>query len=141
MIGALASGCAAPQGLTSALPGGTVFQASVDPAQYRSTQPRDAPTRAPSRWIDAKGESCRTMLSWPVTPPTVFLGSSTVVSVLPWASFDILWGNDGYRAAMRLASESVGGGTLFDVRADMHTTAILGIWRRECIEVHALAAK
>jgi hypothetical protein len=134
----LATGCAFPEGVTSAVPGGTVFQATTDPAQYRSPQPRDARSRA---WIDVEGEACRTILTWPLDPPTVFLGSNVAASLLPWPSFAVVWGNDGYRKAVRRASESVGGRLLFDVRADLHTTAVLGIWRRECVEVHALAER
>jgi hypothetical protein len=81
------------------------------------------------------------MLSWPANPPTPFIGSAAAASLLPWPSFSVMWGNDGYAKAAARAVESAGGGTLYDVRADVHTTAVLGIWRRECIEIHALVAR
>lgn len=139
LVGALSAGCLAPQGLQSPSQGATVvFQQTKDAGQYRSPLPREAPTR---HWVDAEGEACRTVLSWPVNPPTPFIGSATAAQFLPWPSFSALWGNDSYARAVRRASESAGGGVLYDVRADLHTVAFLGIVRRECIVVHALASK
>ena len=133
---AATAGCAFPQS-PLATPGGTVYQGTTDAMLYRSTQPRDV---RPPPWRRATGESCRTMLSWPLDPPTPFLGSSLAASYLPWPSFSVTWGDDGYARAVARARKAAGGGMLFDVRADVHTTAVLGIWRRECVEIHALVA-
>ncbi len=128
------AGCLFPQ---NALPQPSqVVQDTRDPAQYRSPLPRDVQGAALQH--EAHGESCRTMLSFPVNPPTPFIGSATAASLLPWPSYDITWGNDGYAKAVAKALQSAGGGTLVDVRADVHTTAVLGILRWECIEVHGL---
>jgi hypothetical protein len=120
------------------VPDGNIFQGSTDPAQYQSTHPRDA--RGPT-WRETAGAACRTLLSWPPNPPTPFLGSEQAAAYLPWNSFTVAAGNDGYALAVSRARERAGGGILFDVRADTHTTSILGIWRRECIEVHGIVAR
>jgi hypothetical protein len=90
---------------------------------------------------EAYGESCRTLLSFPINPPTPFLGSATAASLIPWPSYSILWGNEAYAKASAKALREAGGGTLFDVRADVHTIAVLGIIRIECLEVHGLVAR
>jgi hypothetical protein len=117
-----------------------VVQDTRDPAQYRSALPRDV-QGSTLLAQEAYGESCRTMLSFPTNPPTPFLGSATAASLLPWPSYSVTWGNDGYAKAVAKALQRAGGGTLVDVRADLHTTAVLGILRWECIEVHGLVAK
>jgi hypothetical protein len=132
-----AAGCLMPQ---NAVPvPGTVLQATRDPAQYRSALPRDV-QGIPAHG-ETRGQACRTMLSWPSNPPTPFLGSATAASLLPWPSFDVEWGNEGYAKATEQAVKAAGGGVLYDVRADLHTTAVLGILRFECVEIHALVAR
>jgi len=42
---------------------------------------------------------------------------------------------------MAKARQSVDGALLYDVRVDLHTIAVLGIVRRDCLEVHASAAR
>ncbi len=130
--------CALPQ---SGVPGpdGTILQATRDPMQYRSPQPRDAHGAGPPQV--AYGEACRTMLTFPISPPTVFIGSRTAAQVLPWSPLAVTAGDDGYIKAMERAERSVDGARLYDVRADLHTTAILSILRFECVEIHALAAR
>jgi hypothetical protein len=133
------TGCLVPQSALP-VPSATILQVTRDAAQYRSPLPRDV--QGARSFEPTRGESCRTMLSWPSNPPTPFVGSAAAASLLPWPSFSVLWGNDGYVKATALALEHAGGGgTLIDVRADVHTTAVLGIWRRECIEVHAVVAR
>lgn len=131
-------GCLFPQNAIPT-PGGTVLQATRDPAQYRSALPRDV-QGIPGRG-ETSGHACRTMLSWPSNPPTPFIGSAAAASLLPWPSFDVEWGNEGYAKATEQAVKAAGGGILYDVRADLHTTAILGILRFECVEIHALVAR
>ena len=132
------AGCLFPQ--SSAPSPQVVVQDTRDPAQYRSALPRDVQSSPPLH-PEAYGESCRTILSFPTNPPTPFLGSSTAASLLPWPSYSILWGNEGYAKAAAKALRKAGGGTLFDVRADVHTIAVLGIVRIECVEVHGLVAQ
>jgi hypothetical protein len=134
-----ATGCLSPQ-FTPSVGDGTIVRDTKDPAQYRSALPRDVQGTQPMHQ-EAYGKSCRTMLSWPPFPPTPFIGSASAASLLPWPSFDVQWGNEGYARATQRALESAGGGFLFDVRADVHTTAVLGIFQTDCIEVHGLVAK
>ena len=137
-LAAMSAGCALPQ---SSVPTPyPLLHASREPAQYRSANPRDIQGSARD-WPEATGVACRTMLSWPTNPPTPFLGSATAASLLPWPSFDVTWGNDGYAKAVKMALGEAAGGSLVDVRADVHTVAVLGIYRRECIEIHALVAR
>jgi hypothetical protein len=114
----------------------TVFQGTTDATQYRSPTPRDvkAPIVASP---PVTGTACRTMLTFPSAPPGVFLGSNTVMQVLPWNALAIVFGDDGFASAVARAREAAHGATLVDVRTDLRTTAVLGIWRRECVEVHA----
>jgi len=137
-LAATSVGCAIPQG-TAPTPY-ALLHSTRDPAQYRSANPRDVQA-PPKEWPQASGEACRTMFWWLPNPPTPFLGSQTAASLLPYPSFDVAWGNAGYAKAVKVALESAGGGTLVDVRADVHTVSVLSVWRRECIEVHALVAK
>lgn len=128
--------CALPQSQIPVLDG-TIYQGTRDPMQYRSALPHEGRfDRAGPR--EASGEACRSILTFPPSPPAVFKGSDVALAYLPWPSFAILGGNDGYALAMKRARESAGGAPLFDVRADLHTTAWLGIWRTECVEIHAL---
>lgn len=133
-----ASGCAMPQSPVH-VPDTTVFDATREPMQDRSPLPRDVHLSA-GALPEATGVSCSTTISFPPLPPALFLGSESVINALPWPSFTIGAGDRGYAAAMRKAQAAAGSGTLFDVRADVHTTAVLGIWRRDCVEVHAAIA-
>ena len=137
LVAPATAGCLLPQNIPG--PGGTILQATRDPAQYKSALPRDVQGMATQG--EARGKACRTMLSWPSNPPTPFLGSAGAASLLPWPSFDVEWGNAGYAKATEQAVSEAGGGILYDVRADLHTTAVLGILRFECVEVHAMIAR
>jgi hypothetical protein len=139
LVGAASStlACAGP---ASGIPvvDGTIYRGTTDPMAYRSSLPRDVP-RPAGRWVEASGEACTTTISFPPNPPAVFLGSEAVLNALPYPSLYVAAGNDGYALAMARARASARGAQLFDVRADVHTTSVLGIWRRDCTEVHALA--
>ena len=133
------AGCAFPP-LPSTVTNDTLFQGTVDPMQYRSPLPRDVQP-SPDRARQASGRSCRTLLTFPSIPPTPFYGSSFAAQVIPWQSLAIVFGDQSFAAAIAKARDSVDGATLYDVRADLHTTAVLGLWRSECIEVHASVAR
>jgi hypothetical protein len=105
--------------------------------QWRSAAPRDA---SAGPHVRADGEACRLVLALPTQPPAVFIGSDSVVQAIPWRPVLVLAGDASYARAIAHARTSVNGALLYDVRADVHTTAILGIWRQECTEIHALAA-
>ncbi len=132
-------GCATPQSPVH-IPDTTVFDATREAMQYRSPLPRDAqPTVLTGQ--QAVGVSCSTTVGFPPLPPALFLGSESVINAIPWPSFTIGAGNRGYAIAMQRAYAAAGTGTLFDVRADLHTTSYLSIVRRDCVEVHASVAR
>jgi hypothetical protein len=135
------AGCAFPP-LPATVTNGTLYQGTIDPVQYRAPLPRDVHL-LPGDGSDhrATGQSCRTVLSFPAIPATPFYGSSFAAQIIPWQSLAIVFGDESFAAAVGKASDSVGGARLYDVRADVHTTAVLGLWRRECIEVHAAVAR
>jgi hypothetical protein len=128
--------CAFPQSQVPVLDG-TVLQSTRDPMQYRAPLPRDV---KPTANRAAHGEACRTAVYFPPVPPPVFYGSSALVNEIPYRNLQLLVGDGGYARAMAVASDSVDGAPIFDVRADLHTQSFLGIVRRECLEVHAWAA-
>jgi hypothetical protein len=113
-----------------------LFVAAHDPMQYRSPLPRDA-RGIPSPPRIAYGESCVVSLTFPPSPPVVFLGSATVAQLVPWNSLEATFGDDGYAKAIARARDSVQGAPLVEVRADARLTSVLGIWTRSCIEIHA----
>ena len=128
--------CASP--VTPPVNPWTVAQATVDPVAYRSPLPRDVHLgNKPLR--EAHGQNCASTVTFPPSPPAVFVGSALLLEELPWPSALAAFGSDGYAKAMARARRSVGGKDLFDVRADLRTTSILGVWTRSCIEVHALS--
>ena len=132
-------GCAFPQSPVH-VPDATIYDGTRDVMQYRSPLPRDAqPAIVTGQQV--LGVSCSTTISLPFNPPALFYGSETVISYIPWPSFTVGAGDRGYAAAMQRAYEAAGTGTLFDVRADLHTTSVLSIYRRDCTEVHASVAR
>ena len=132
-------GCATPQSQVHVLDG-TIYDRTRDGMQYRSPLPRDAqPAVVTAQQV--LGVSCSTTISLPFNPPALFYGSETVIAAIPWPSFTVGAGDRGYAAAMQRAYEAAGTGTLFDVRADVHTTSVLSIYRRDCTEVHASVAR
>jgi hypothetical protein len=140
LVSALAgAGCAVP--VMPHPSGGTIYQGTTDAVQYRSALPRDV-SRSPGPPREAHGTACRTTLTFPISPPAPFLGSSFALQVVPLRQpLAILAGDAGFATAMARARQSVEGASLYDVRVDMHTIAVLGIVRRDCLEIHASAAR
>ena len=135
----VAAACALPESQTPVIDG-TLFQSTRDPAQYRSPLPRDVKPAAPTE-RQAHGESCRTSVFFPPLPPAVFLGSNVPLAYLPYNNLQVLLGDEGYAHAVARARASVDGAQLVDVHADVHVVSVLGLWRRECIEVHATSVR
>jgi hypothetical protein len=132
-------GCGLPQSPVH-VPDATIYDGTRDVMQYRSPLPKDVQGAALTGQ-QALGVSCSTTIAFPPLPPAVFLGSESLINAIPWPSFTVGAGDRGYAAAMRQAHEAAGEGTLIDVRADLHTTSVLGIWRHDCTEVHAAIAR
>jgi hypothetical protein len=118
------------------------LQVTRDALQYRSPLPRDlAGAHAHLSGREVRGEACQTKVSFPPVYDDPFLGSEAVLSQIPWDSANVAFGNSGYRKALARAKETAGNAALFDVRADTHTTSVLGIWTRQCTEVVASVAQ
>lgn len=133
------AGCAVP--VMPSPSGGTIYQGTTDAVQYRSALPRDV-SHPPGPRREAYGTACHTTLTFPISPPAPFLGSSFALQVVPLRQpLVIMAGDAGFAAAMTKARQSVQGAALYDVRVDMHTIAVLGIVRRDCLEIHAAAAR
>jgi len=133
------TGCAVP--VMPSPSGGTIYQGTTDAVQYRSPQPRDV-SHAPGPPREAFGTACHTTLTIPISPPTPFLGSGFALQVLPLRQpLMIMAGDAGFSAAVAKARQSVQGAALYDVRVDLHTISVLGIVRRDCLEIHASAAR
>jgi hypothetical protein len=84
-----------------------------------------------------RGESCQHAIVLPITLAAVFLEkpASTDVSRIP--PLGVVWGEGGYARAIDEARTSAGGAVLYNVRADTHVTAILGVYVRSCLEINA----
>jgi hypothetical protein len=131
-------GCALPQ--TPLPTPGVIVEGARSPMQYRSPLPHDARVlRSPPQ--TAHGEACVDSVTFPPSPPAVFLGSQSALQLLPWNSFEVTVGDQTYAKAMARARDSVAGAPLVDVRADARVTSVLGLWTRWCVEVHATVAE
>lgn len=97
----LLSGCASP---VIAAQANTIYQGTTDATQYRSPNPHDVKGAVAARPV-ASGTTCRTMLTFPSAPPGVFLGSNTVMQILPWNALAIVFGDDGFASAVARARE------------------------------------
>jgi hypothetical protein len=92
-----------------------LYQNSTGPASYHSPVGNDAgkavtPTRV-------TGEACQSGIYIPI------LG--------------VGWGQGGFAEAIEAAGLKVPGRMLYDIQADLKTTMILSIWRRQCVVVNA----
>ena len=132
-------GCALPQSPVH-VPDTTIYDGTRDVMQYRSPMPKDAQAQVVTG-ERVLGVSCSTTIALPFLPISVFYGSQTVINAIPWPAFTVGAGDRGYAAAMKQARDAAGTGTLVDVRADLHSTAVLSIWHHDCTEVHAAIAR
>jgi hypothetical protein len=118
---------------------GTLAQSTTDGIQYRSALPRDVPQKDAKPRI-AFGSSCHTTLTSPFSPPAPFYGSDVALQLLQLRqALQVEVGDAGFARAVEEAKRSVHDAPLYDVRVDLHTTSVLSVIRRDCLEVHALA--
>jgi hypothetical protein len=122
------------------VPDTTVYDGTRDVMQYRSPLPKDAQP-AVVTGPQVLGVSCSTTIALPFLPIAVFYGSQAAINAIPWPAFTVGAGDRGYAAAMQQARDAAGTDTLVDVRADLHSTAVLSIWHHDCTEVHATVAR
>ena len=114
-----------------ALPPLVVYQNSVGPLSYRSPAVGAASAR------EVRGESCQRALTLPVGLVWAAVKAGNAAYAPAYLSGG--WGEGGYAEAMSSAQRSAPNAHLTDVRADMNTRIILGIWREQCVRVVAAA--
>jgi hypothetical protein len=117
------------------VPDGTVYEGTHNPVQYRAALIRDLKVNATPK--QAYGEACKTGFYLPTYQVSPFLGSSWLANAVTPFNVGVVWGNAGVIRAIAEAKESSGAKLLYNVRLDQHSTAILGVWHRDCVEVHA----
>jgi hypothetical protein len=118
---------------------GTVLETATGPLSYQAATPRDAGAATIARRT-VRGEACQHAIVLPVASAAVFFGKPTSTDVSRVPPLGVAWGDGGYARALEGARASARGATLYDVRADTHITAILGVYVRSCLEVHAEVA-
>jgi hypothetical protein len=114
------------------LPPLVVYQNSVGPLSYRSEA---AGGGAPAR--EVRGEACQSALTLPVGLVWAAIKSGNTAYATAFLSGG--WGEGGYAEAVSSAAKSAPDARLVDVRADLNTKIILGIWRQQCVRVVASA--
>jgi hypothetical protein len=108
-----------------------VYQDTVDPLSYRSSP------GALAKRVPVRGEACQSALTLPFgLLVAAFEAGNTAAAP---AFLGAGWGDGGYAKAVSAASASAPGTRLVDVRADLHTTIVLGVWRQQCVQVTAAA--
>ena len=120
------------------LPEGTVFEEATGPLSYQASTPRDVGRVAPRG--EAHGEACQYGIIVPISAASTFFRNPTADDVARIPPLGVVWGEGGYAAAMADAQQSAGGGRLYDVRADLHISSVLGVYVRDCVDVHASIA-
>lgn len=113
------------------LPSLVLYQNSVGPLSYRS-QPVGA---GPSR--EVRGEACQSALTLPVGLVWAAIKAGNAAYAPAFLSGG--WGEGGYAEALSSALKSAPNARLVNVRADLNTRIILGIWREQCVRVVASA--
>jgi hypothetical protein len=116
-----------------ALPPLVVYQNSVGPLSYRSEAAGEG--LAPVR--EVRGEACQSALTLPVGLVVAAIKSGNTALATAFLSGG--WGEGGYAEAVSSASRSAPNARLVNVRADLNTRIILGIWRQQCVRVVASA--
>ncbi len=137
---ALACACCAPPYVArpQVLTTGTIFEHASGPTSYQAPAPRDVGRAAPRG--TAYGESCQYGIILPVSLAAVFLSPPASDDVARIPPLGVVWGEGGYADALARADRDAMGGRLYDVRADLHVSSVLGVYVRQCVEVHASIA-
>jgi hypothetical protein len=113
------------------LPPLVVYQGSSGPLSYRA--PVDGQTAAP----DVRGEACQSGITLPVGLVWAAIKSGNAARAPAFLSTG--WGAGGYAEAVSQALAQAPGARLVNVRADLATRIILGVWRQQCVRVTAQA--
>lgn len=108
-----------------------LYQDSAGPLSYRA----DARIAGPARPVN--GRACQSALTLPVVLLWGAVRGGSLANAPGFVGAG--WGDGGYIKAATEARASIPAAHLVDVRADLRTTVILGLWRRQCVELSALA--
>jgi len=114
-----------------ALPPVVLYQDSAGPLSYRS------PAASSAFTLEVRGEACQR--AWTVPVGLVWAAIKSGNTAYAPAYLSGGWGDGGYARAMASAQDRAPNAHLTDVRADMRTMIILGIWREQCVRVVASA--
>lgn len=114
-----------------ALPPLVVYQNSVGPLAYRSQSVGSGPAR------EVRGEACQSAVTLPVGLVWAAIKAGNTAYATAFLSGG--WGEGGYAEALSSALKSAPNARLVNVRADLNTRIILGIWRQQCVRVVASA--
>jgi hypothetical protein len=108
-----------------------VYQDTVDPLSYRASP------SALAKRVPVRGEACQSALTLPfgLLLAAFEAGNAAAAPAFLGAG----WGDGGYAKAVAAAGASAPGTRLVDVRADLHTTIVLGVWRQQCVQISAAA--
>ena len=113
------------------LPPLVAYQSSSGPLSYRAAAAEPGGLRA------VRGEACQSAITLPVG--LVWAAVKSGNTALAPAFLSGGWGEGGYAEAVSNALADTPGARLVDVRADLQTKIILGIWRQQCVRITALA--
>jgi hypothetical protein len=107
------------------LPPHVVYQDATGPLAYRSVPVSPGPLR------EVRGEACQSAITFPLALVWGAIESGNPANASAFLSAG--WGNAGYAEAVASARQSAPHAPLVNVRADLHTRIILGVWRQECV--------
>jgi hypothetical protein len=118
------------RGLSSA---GAVLlvQDSTGPLSYRAALAAPGPARP------VRGAACQSAITLPFGLILAAFESGNPANAAAFVGAG--WGDGGYERALAAAAAAAPGARLADVRADLRTRIVLGIWRQQCVEVVATA--
>jgi hypothetical protein len=115
---------------------GTVFESAAGPLSYQAPTPRDVAGPAQAART-ARGEACQHAIVLPIALAAVFFDKPTSTDLSRVPPLGVAWSDGGYARALAEAHASAPGGVLYNVRADTHVTAVLGVYVRSCLEINA----
>jgi hypothetical protein len=113
------------------LPPLVVYQNSVGPLSYRSQPVGTGLAR------EVRGEACQSALTLPIGLVWAAIKAGNTAYAAAFLSGG--WGEGGYAEALASALKSAPNSRLVNVRADLNTRIILGVWRQQCVRVVASA--
>jgi hypothetical protein len=107
------------------------YQDSTGPLSYRTPLGGDGAPR------EVRGEACQSALTLPVGLVWAAIKAGSPARAAAYLGGG--WGDGGYSAATSRALAKTPGMRLTNVRADLRTKIILGVWRQQCVQITAEA--